>query len=87
MIKGILLGIFASLFIVSVFFSITSMSGNLRENVITGAVIEETRFSGYFTVVAFLSLIAVAAVLFAFIGIFLAFKKEHKKKQRTHVIE
>ncbi len=47
MIKGILLGISISVFIVSLIFTFSGTSGNLQENIITGNVIGSLQLTGF----------------------------------------
>jgi len=62
MIKGILLGIFVSIFIVSVLLVSTGTFGFLQENIITGNTIGKAELIGYSFVTLSLSFIGIIAI-------------------------
>ena len=70
MIKGTLLGISISVFIVSLFLAVTSLTGTLKENIITGAAVGQSAITTYSFVALFLSFIV------GFFVIILIFKKK-----------
>ncbi len=64
MIIGILLGISLSFFITSLIFIIMGISGVLKENLVTGAVIGTDFLISYSTIVLTISFIAILFLVF-----------------------
>ena len=63
MIKGILLGLSIATFIVSIFISISGITGALQENIITGAAIGSEGAVSYALITAVLSFVAICFFL------------------------
>jgi hypothetical protein len=69
MIKGIFLGICASVFIVSLAFSLSGLTGNLQENLVTGAAIGPKQLINY----------SILPLIFSFVAGFLLVLSFRKK--------
>ena len=76
MIKGILLGICLSMFIVSSILIFSGTTGRLQENLITGAVINPGTVFSYAIVTLFLSVISGLFIIFLILK---DFKQEQVK--------
>jgi len=59
MIKGLMLGVSLSVFFASLGLIIIEMTGNLKENLLTGAVIGATGVASYAIIALVISLIAI----------------------------
>jgi hypothetical protein len=68
MIKGVFLAIFASIFLVSLIFIISNLTGNLQENLVTGAIIGQGKIISYSIISLTLSLIASLGVILSMRG-------------------
>lgn len=66
MIKGILLGVCASVFIVSLVFSLSGLTDNLQENLIMGAVIGPQQMVSYAIIPLVISAIAGLLIVLSF---------------------
>ena len=64
MLKGILLGICSSVFVVSLILTISGFSGNLEPNLITGNVIGPSQLTNYSVIALIGSFIAGALAIF-----------------------
>ncbi len=63
MIKGIMLGICIAVFVVSLIFLSTGMTGNLHENLITGAVVGLNLITSFSLITLILSFIIMVFIL------------------------